>query len=821
MTNEVTNRTDQEFNLANQARSIPREQRGKYLCEILETDLHRHLVSLFTRAEEKVRAEITHGPDEYGRDIVLRRQDPYGEEYLGVVVKRSPYKKLSGRQAGPIDELISQAKQAVTHKCLLKEISSETVDISTVWIAFFGRMSNNAAIRLKEETRDIRGRRIITLDHLVDLFTDHYPEVFFEGSVSEYLTDKIVEYESWSGIAKHRSKLSDWFVNPMVTIADSKIDVTEEDISFVYGNQQLPFGRLDEYIKPGAKLVLTGDPGSGKSTALRKVAIDMLKESQQATLSTTPSNSKARDIRPVPIPVLIDAVSARGKKQISDLLEAELPPLEIFDRFRIGLILLDGLDEVARESRDRILQDVFELSDEHNCCLIISSRKVPSLQIDIVGQARSPVRAFDILPFELSQALELIKKITTDSDLMSILREGLVRVSNQIVFTPIALELLIEIAESEREIPGSISEIFDRYTDIALGRYDSQKGIQVVFDYFTKKRFLSELAWEEFKNKERLEISRPDFDKFVASYIETYGWSAESFNALIAEIERSGILRLGKSVYFAHRSFLEFFVAQWTVQNPLDGKAHDQLLVDLYFDAMWSEVAIYAVGQKRMVSESVVRKILDYEASGLEHNLMKFMIGRLLQAAWHSASAVKLTAIEGGSKAGESLFTHIEAIREKQGDSVPAVVPFFFLMLFGEYAYGSRTLLNETTAVLSKLESDSSKIGFLRRLTLLWAIRDRCDPQTLATLVDVALEHLAVLEKEDVLSLEHRMASLFFLEQLSLEDTAAMKAIRRRSRRLINRNPQLARRVFPTRDGVRQSKKGRKRQSVPRMVKRS
>ena len=607
----------------------------------------------------------------------------------------------------------------------------------------------------------------------------------------------------------------------MVTIADTKIDVSPEDIAFVFGNQQIPFGRLDEYVKPGAKLVLAGDPGSGKSTALRKVAIDMLKESQQATISSTSSLSKAARNRSLPIPVLINAISAKGDKQIRELFEEELPPPELSDKFHIGLILLDGLDELARESREQILQDVFELSDQQNSCLIISSRKVPSLQIDIVGQARSPVKAFDILPFELSQALELINKITTDSDVMSILRDGLVRVSNQIVFTPIALELLIEIAESEREIPGSLSEIFDRYIDIALGRFDSQKGIQVVFDFFTKKRFLSELAWEEFKRKDRLEIPRSDFDSFVADYIETFGWNVESFGTLISEIERSGILRFENSVYFAHRSFLEFFVAMWASQNPLDGMDYDQLLVDLYFDPVWSEVALHAIGQKRMVNKTVVNKILDFKSEGLEHDLLKFMIGRLLQAGWHSASAIKMSAIARGSRAGGSFFKLIDEIRVKQGNSVPAVVPFFFLMSFGEYSYGSRTLLNETTAVVPTLEFNESESEFLQRLTLLWAIRERCDSKRFQSLVDDALEHLALLEREDVLGLEQRMASLFFLEQLSSEDSAAIKAIRRRSKRLLNRNPHLARRVFPTTETTKRSKKTRVKQSVPRLVRRS
>lgn len=329
------------------ANAIPRLQRAAYLTEIAEPVLHRHLVSLFTRAEENTRAEITHGPSELGRDIVLRREDPFGKQYVGVVVKRHPYGKgnLTGKTAGPIDEIISQAHQTIMHKCHLKDIAAETVSISTVWIVFFGRMSKTAMERLRRETADIRGSRIFTLEELVDLFTTHYPEVFFDGEVSEYLTKKIIELETLEGIAKSPNKLSDRFINPRVTVADARVDLTEEGLSYLFGTENIPFGRLDEYIRPRAKIVLTGDPGSGKSTALQKIALDMFRDAQETTLMAT-SGRRRSARRPTPIPVLINAVSTREGKTLEQLIEAELPPNEVRDRFSIGVMLFDGLDEV-------------------------------------------------------------------------------------------------------------------------------------------------------------------------------------------------------------------------------------------------------------------------------------------------------------------------------------------------------------------------------------------------------------------------------------------------------------------------------------------
>ena len=793
------------LNLFRQASAIPHEDRSLYLTTLPETDLHRHLVSLFNRAEENSSAEITHGVDEFGRDIVMRRTDPYGEGHIGVVVKRSSYKNLSGRTAGPIDEIISQAKQAVAHPCQLREISSEKVNISGVWIAFFGRMTGNAMKRLQAETKDILGLRILVLNQLVDLFTRHYPEVFFEAEVIDYITKKIITFEEWSGFTNRDNRLSEWFVNPKVSVADGNLNLDDGGIPFTFGTERLSFGNLGRYMRRNSKLLLVGDPGSGKSTALRKIAVNLLQKSRQGVSALqspdrASSNSSEKDI-----PILIDAVSTRRGKSISDLIEEELPPVEVLDRFNVSALIVDGLDEVSKESRDQILEQIFAECEKYQCCLIMSARKVPSLQVDVVGQAPSPVKVFDILPFELGDAFELVERVTSDSSVLTILKEGLARINHQMALTPLALEMLIDIAEAEREIPGSISEIFDRYSDLALGRFDSRKGMEVVFDYYIKKRFLSELAWREFKYKNRPEMPRKEFEEFLSRYLNSFGWDPKSFDILVGEIERSGILRINESVFFAHRSFLEFFAASWIVDNRQIIDDYEQLLVDMYFDLMWSEVTHYVVGLMKHASESLVSKITGADASKPEFNFMNFMIGRLLQAGWHSTTEVKQEGIKKGIASGEAVLEELRTMRAQNPMRIPELVPLFFLLMFSEYAYGSRTLLKETVTVLSEIPYGASASDFRQRLALTWAIRERCDPKQVAEFVNQAFEQLVLLEQQDELRVEERFASLLFLEQICEEDAPVINTIRRKSRRIASRDPNL-RRMLPSLMGSKRSK---------------
>ena len=96
---------------------------------------------------------------------------------------------------------------------------------------------------------------------------------------------------------------------------------------------------------------------------------------------------------------------------------------------------------------------------------------------------------------------------------------------------------------------------------MALGREDQKKGIEVLFKYLSKKRFLGELAYREFRDKNRLEMPHEDFEQFLNSYAEQYGWSPENIEGFIREIDRAGILNLEENVNFKHRSLLDYFAA--------------------------------------------------------------------------------------------------------------------------------------------------------------------------------------------------------------------------------------------------------------------
>lgn len=139
-----------ELDLVKEAKKLPYDIKKNYLLRQEETAIHKLLLSMINRLGENYSGEITHGPDEHGRDLVIKHRDPFGNQYIGVIVKMGNSKgELTGKTAGEIDEIISQAKQAIAHPCVLRELEAGAVRINQVWIFFIGRLTSMPAKGLR------------------------------------------------------------------------------------------------------------------------------------------------------------------------------------------------------------------------------------------------------------------------------------------------------------------------------------------------------------------------------------------------------------------------------------------------------------------------------------------------------------------------------------------------------------------------------------------------------------------------------------------------------------------------------------------------
>ncbi len=774
--------------LSQKALAIPANVRESYLLNIPEVDLHKYLSRLLENMDSGARCEVTHGRDEFGRDIVLRRSSPFGKEYLAIVVKRGDAKgKVSGRTSGPVDEVLSQAKQSVAHICYLKEIEISPVTIGGVWVMFFGRLTANAVKRLVKESPALMFEPF-AIGWLADSFAKHYPEVFFAGAASTFLQEKVIEFETHHDFSRRLKNLSDSYVEPSVSVTPIQGRTFSERLRRALKLKRLTYQEFRKKLNSRTRFILSAPPGLGKSTLLRKLALDIYRESLTGTASLG-TNPKAGALN---APIVVSATKLAEYEDVDSFLDEYLPPAEVRSAFSIEALLVDALDEVPQEMQVKTLALACDVANRLSCAMIVSARPVQVIST-LSERSAMHLPVVQLLPFEYSQARQLIDRLVGDPDTVEILREGLASLRSHMSLSPLAVSLLMDIAEAEREVPGTIGEIFEQYMDIALGRYDVERGIEVVFQYFIKKQLLAELAWHAFFNGDRLTISEREFDDFLRVYFEDRLFSPEMISRMKEDIDRSGIIRFSDGVYFAHRSFLDFFVALYAHDHSSDLGNASRWLAKVYYSDKWSEVSFYFFAQRREVLPGFFDEALKLGNESIEFHLRTYMIGRLLQAGWLSPSAIKSNGIEFGISSAPKLF---ELLSDENADIGPQAVPYAIMTGLAENSYSSRTLHKEVSMTVVNLTKGNSIEDFRSAVNLLWANRTRISTVESSAQADLVLDLMAQLEESRELRLEDKAVGFLILETIVEDDKERQRAIARRFRRLVKAQPAAVKRLL-------------------------
>ena len=452
------------------------------------------------------------------------------------------------------------------------------------------------------------------------------------------------------------------------------------------------------------------------------------------------------------------------------------------------MIIVDGLDEIESRHRNAIIDKLDEFSNRIGCSYIVTSRK-----IDIVNTLSEEYHKYELLPFEFSQAVTLVSRLINDKTLLKAIYETLEKIQAQILLVPLSLMLLVELVEENKEIPASVTELYDRFFDMALGRVDREKGIEVLFDYLIKKKFLGALAYNAFVRNDTLEITHQDFRGFLDTYAAQYGWSAEKLGDFAVEIERAGILDQGEYARFKHRSFLDYFAAFNIHENRGDIEGLNELIVNTYFNDIWSEVSFFYIGLRREISRELLHGIYAYRGDGLAIDLFKLLGGRLLQAGWHSTTEQheKTEYDRAIGYALEVKHRFQEMITNANSD-IPGILSDFLTLVLADLSFNSGFLESHIKTILKELIESNSDDDTYLAVILMGTIRRFLSKHEVEEYINGVLEGLSKLE-----SPEKQARILLLMEKLIAEDKAIMKLFKRQTNRLKKRAPAVFEALLP------------------------
>ncbi|WP_166443032.1 NACHT domain-containing protein [Phragmitibacter flavus] len=442
---------------------------------------------------------------------------------------------------------------------------------------------------------EIAGRSY-TLPVFVPKNTDKICYVLVDGSglpteespTKQTDTEWITEYSHWiaeklsfsEGLAKDQAAyLETEFLSPSLSEVDPYTLSSTRSVTW-------------EYALSRKRCVLLGEPGTGKTTLLRRWALNFCKD-------------VSRGEQPTSIPVYFQLRDWQDEHSASHALNQACfgsdggsdskATMRSLCRAGRVVLLLDGLDEVPDSKRQVISDMISRLANDSPMIGIILSTRTASYKGDFQGFSHCLLR-----PFEDSHMLEWSYKKLYSHDRLSWHR--FVRHLNELpqmkdaARNPFLLGLLVHFYRQNSVLPKDSANLLSSYVRALSGEWDMVRGISRSSESWAAPgRKLSSLCRLAFW---LVDSNRSDFstEEFCSSEIK-YAERDISLHLLPALVEHTGLLQCvdhhRRSWKFSHRTLMELFAANYLVERADDVSS---LFVNRWANPTWRSIWVYACG---------------------------------------------------------------------------------------------------------------------------------------------------------------------------------------------------------------------------------
>lgn len=331
----------------------------------------------------------------------------------------------------------------------------------------------------------------------------------------------------------------------------------------VVGLQTKPLNRLSD-LGTG-NFVIEGIVGQGKSILLRHLAMQEIVSNDARSL-----------------PVFVELRSLTSKFGLAEAIDSQLANFDIdinnetlqflFRSGRISL-LLDGFDELDESlAKDTITQLTSYGTRFPELQVIVTSRPGNEIQkctsfktVRIAG-----LKSVDYSPFLQKLGLDLVKV----TQIKEAIRKSPSKVS-ELITTPLMLTLVVMVYESEKEIPETLPEFFDRLFRVVFSRHDklkaafsrkhhsglSERRLQELFEAFCfmamQNAFTRSLSHKQFQTA---------FDEAL-QYSENCKCELEMFKHDLTKVACLMLEEGLDNTTFLHKSIMEYYAAAFIAHS--------------------------------------------------------------------------------------------------------------------------------------------------------------------------------------------------------------------------------------------------------------
>ena len=566
-----------------------------------ETELFEDLKQLFkNKGFENVK--ITHGTVEFGKDLIFSIYDKTFEEekWFGVIVKNKNATQNDFMQGHEIGTQIELALRVP-----YQDFKGIKKDISALFIIINGSVSPNATVVISEFVHKVvmPHIKIWGYQELSNEIEKYSKESFLdniEPTINTYVLEQIKILSDISNSSNvYDLKLDDIneiFINVQTTYT-KELKKINNYVSFDNKNNKFKEEDVEgsnEILNSNSNFIIHGIPTSGKTLFLRRIGIKALN-----------SNS----IKPNSV-FYFDLQNHKDESlKIKELVYNQFKSLTNGEEFQIEnytkvILLFDSIDYIKSiDIRIQIIKEIEEFikSNEFpNLQVIIATRNIEfintnSLLVDF--------KETELLPFNFNQALKLVKKIIPNNDqkannFLKALKNTLLDTTLQ--RTPLALTLMAILYRDDKvdlkELPANIFQLYDRFTDVYLDKWDDSKGISQLYKYEQTKNILAFIAFHLHKLGLNC-INDKDLKAFLIDLRTHYNYDElnDIDNFILHLKSKNGVFYYDNTnnvfLFFNH-FFQEYFSSLCIEDND------DEVLIDNFFNGWWSNALVFYCGKK-------------------------------------------------------------------------------------------------------------------------------------------------------------------------------------------------------------------------------
>ena len=642
------------------------KQLGSLKSEV--KDLHPHLREFFGKINDVKHVEYTHGPNEWGADFILTKEDSIIDEirYVGVIVKNKSINQSD------VDEVTKQIKECVTIERSINN-GANKVRMNDVWVIANGNISNNAKEKIGK-TEPMPGVTYIDRKKLASMMKKHgYNSICDDlpASVSICLSKQ----SSLAEKLKNQSVGLGIFETENIFI-DQKV-IKMEPWQYIHrkaGKHKYRAILAKSAVEENHTLLLYGEPGSGKSKMLQDI------------LSHHASPDKYKETRTIPIFSTCKDMLEKHERKIENLIDHFENEHNLIDDDHDNhyMIIIDGIDECGLSYNERL--DLIKMWKTEK--LQEKIKKAIFASRDYMEEGFSGIPVYRVAGLSRGEIIRVIKKHLSSIDTVDRIIQDVQSsdIFNSLPRNPLAVIILINLLKDENgrnELPANLTDLFAKYAECSLGRWDVTipEGMKQK-RYEAADKILTRIA-QYMIDRKLLQITENEARNHFEQYLGERNLGIGNDELFDNITNYSNFVYVNDGMFqFRHRTIAEFFYSK----NFSDERINE--LGEYVFDVQWATILFFYVGFKKDCP-LLLEKI---DSIKPQREVMQFMKSTTMANILLAGYATPYTYIQNSI---QSIFIdtsrHIESIISGQTDlfkkhSIMRTLFLFRLMMDYEYS---------------------------------------------------------------------------------------------------------------------------------------